>query len=199
MSKPRFVIGIDVGGTFTDLLAYDEGEGRLLSAKVPSIPGAQWQGVLGALEALEIELASIRAFVHGTTIATNIKRISLGDQQTDRATELAGKLDGLAIRVPTINVSLVDLSFQSKRATTAMEVNQILKKASEEKALQGVLNYSEEALVSIDYNHNSASSTVDASQTRVIGDFVKVLAWYDNEWGFSNRMLDVTTALMKAA
>ncbi|MGB9086973.1 MAG: type I glyceraldehyde-3-phosphate dehydrogenase [Candidatus Aquirickettsiella gammari] len=113
--------------------------------------------------------------------------------------ELAGKLDGLAIRVPTINVSLVDLSFQSKRATTAMEVNQILKKASEEKALQGVLNYSEEALVSIDYNHNSASSTVDASQTRVIGDFVKVLAWYDNEWGFSNRMLDVTTALMKAA
>jgi N-methylhydantoinase A len=71
MSKPRFVIGIDVGGTFTDLLAYDEGEGRLLSAKVPSIPGAQWQGVLGALEALEIELSSIRAFVHGTTIATN--------------------------------------------------------------------------------------------------------------------------------
>jgi glyceraldehyde 3-phosphate dehydrogenase len=113
--------------------------------------------------------------------------------------ELAGKLDGLAIRVPTINVSLVDLSFQAKRATTAMEVNQILKQASEEAALKGLLNYSEEALVSIDYNHNPASSIVDASQTRVIGDFVKVLAWYDNEWGFSNRMLDVTTALMKAA
>ena len=71
MSKPRFVIGIDVGGTFTDLLAYDEGEGRLLSAKVASMPGAQWQGVLDALESLEIELSTIRVFVHGTTIATN--------------------------------------------------------------------------------------------------------------------------------
>lgn len=113
--------------------------------------------------------------------------------------ELAGKLDGLAIRVPTINVSLVDLSFQAKRVTTAEEVNQILKKASETGPLKGLLNYSEEPLVSIDYNHNPASSIVDAAQTRVIGDFVKVLAWYDNEWGFSNRMLDVTTALMKAA
>lgn len=113
--------------------------------------------------------------------------------------ELAGKLDGLAIRVPTINVSLVDLSFQSKRITTAQEVNAILKKASESSTLKNLLNYSEEPLVSIDYNHNSASCTVDAPQTRVINDFVKVLAWYDNEWGFSNRMLDVTTALMSAA
>jgi glyceraldehyde 3-phosphate dehydrogenase len=113
--------------------------------------------------------------------------------------ELAGKLDGLAIRVPTINVSLVDLSFQANRTTTVQEVNEILKKASQEKGLKGLLNYSEEPLVSIDYNHNPASSTVDAPQTRVIGDFVKVLAWYDNEWGFSNRMLDVTTALMQAA
>ncbi|MDQ8039542.1 MAG: type I glyceraldehyde-3-phosphate dehydrogenase [Rickettsiella sp.] len=112
--------------------------------------------------------------------------------------ELAGRLDGLAIRVPTINVSLVDLSFQAVRKTTIDEVNKILKEASEEKALKGLLNYSEEPLVSIDFNHNSASSTVDATQTRVIGDFIKVLAWYDNEWGFSNRMLDVTTALMNA-
>lgn len=113
--------------------------------------------------------------------------------------ELDGKLDGLAIRVPTINVSLVDLSFQSKRETTAQEVNEILKKASKTSPLKGLLNYSEEPLVSIDYNHSPASSTVDALQTRVIGDFVKVLAWYDNEWGFSNRMLDVTVALMNAA
>ncbi len=112
--------------------------------------------------------------------------------------ELAGKLDGLAIRVPTINASLVDLSFQAKRTTTVKEVNEILKKASESTELKGLLNYNEQPLVSIDYNHNPASSIVDAPQTRVIGDFVKVLAWYDNEWGFSNRMLDVTEALMRA-
>lgn len=113
--------------------------------------------------------------------------------------ELDGKLDGLAIRVPTINVSLVDLSFQAERKTTAKDVNALLEKASKSHPLKEVLNYSELPLVSIDYNHNSASATVDALQTRVIGNFVKVLAWYDNEWGFSNRMLDVTTALMNAA
>jgi glyceraldehyde 3-phosphate dehydrogenase len=112
--------------------------------------------------------------------------------------ELAGKLDGLAIRVPTINVSLVDLSFQAKRTSTVEEINKILQQASQESAYKGILNYCEEPLVSIDYNHNPASSTVDGTQTRVMGDFVKVLAWYDNEWGFSNRMLDVTTALMQA-
>lgn len=112
--------------------------------------------------------------------------------------ELSGKLDGLAVRVPTINVSLVDLSFQAKRETTVQEVNQILKKTSLEGPLKGLLAFNEEPLVSIDYNHNPASSIVDAPQTRVINDFVKVLAWYDNEWGFSNRMLDVTTALMNA-
>jgi glyceraldehyde 3-phosphate dehydrogenase len=113
--------------------------------------------------------------------------------------QLAGKLDGLAIRVPTINVSLVDLSFQAKRQTTVKEINQILQQASEEEELKGILNYCEEPLVSVDYNHNPASSTVDATQTRVIGDFVKVLAWYDNEWGFSNRMLDVTAAWMQTS
>lgn len=113
--------------------------------------------------------------------------------------KLDGKLDGLAIRVPTINVSLVDLCFQAKQKVTSKEVNEILKKASENSTLKGILNFSEEPLVSVDYNHNPASSTVDGLQTRVIGDFVKVLAWYDNEWGFSNRMLDVTTAWMNAA
>lgn len=111
--------------------------------------------------------------------------------------ELAGKLDGLAIRVPTINVSLVDLTFRAARVTDVAEVNQILKHAANEKPLQGILNYNELPLVSIDYNHDPASSTVDATQTRVIGDLVKVLAWYDNEWGFSNRMLDLTAYLAK--
>ncbi len=112
--------------------------------------------------------------------------------------ELAGKLDGYAMRVPTINVSVVDLTFRAKRDTTVSEVNQILHAAAEGD-LKGILNYNDEPLVSIDFNHNPASSVFDATQTKVIGDLVKVLAWYDNEWGFSNRMLDVTMALMKAA
>lgn len=111
--------------------------------------------------------------------------------------ELAGKLDGFAIRVPTINVSMVDLSFVAARDTTVEEVNGILKEASEG-ALKGVLAYSEEPLVSIDYNHTTVSSTVDSLLTKVSGRLVKVSAWYDNEWGFSERMLDTTVALMKA-
>ena len=111
--------------------------------------------------------------------------------------ELNGKLDGYAIRVPTINVSIVDLSFVAKRDTTVEEVNSILKEASEG-ALKGILDYNTEPLVSVDYNHNPASSTVDASLTKVSGRLVKVSSWYDNEWGFSNRMLDTTVALMSA-
>lgn len=111
--------------------------------------------------------------------------------------ELNGKLDGYAIRVPTINVSIVDLSFVAKRDTTVEEVNSILKAASEG-ALKGILDYNTEPLVSVDYNHNPASSTVDASLTKVSGRLVKVSSWYDNEWGFSNRMLDTTVALMSA-
>ena len=111
--------------------------------------------------------------------------------------ELNGKLDGYAIRVPTINVSLVDLSFVASRDTTAEEVNGILKAASEGE-LMGILDYNTEPLVSVDYNHNPASSTVDASLTKVSGRLVKVSSWYDNEWGFSNRMLDTTVALMSA-
>ncbi|KZN52397.1 type I glyceraldehyde-3-phosphate dehydrogenase [Pseudoalteromonas luteoviolacea] len=108
--------------------------------------------------------------------------------------ELAGKLDGMAVRVPTVNVSLVDLTFVAKRDTTAEEVNEIVKAAAEG-AMAGVLEYNTLPLVSIDFNHNPASSVFDATQTKVEGKLVKVMAWYDNEWGFSNRMLDQVKAL----
>ena len=111
--------------------------------------------------------------------------------------ELNGKLDGFAMRVPTINVSVVDLTFIASRETSKDEVNAIVKAASDGE-LKGVLNYNTAPLVSVDFNHDPASSTFDATQTRVIGNLVKVLSWYDNEWGFSNRMLDTTVALMNA-
>ena len=112
--------------------------------------------------------------------------------------ELNGKLDGFAVRVPTINVSLVDLSFIAARDTTVEEVNKILKEASESKELKGILNYNDKPLVSVDFNHCPASSTFDSPLTKVSGRLVKVTSWYDNEWGFSNRMLDTTVALMNA-
>src|SRR6478752_3811815 len=112
--------------------------------------------------------------------------------------ELNGKLDGYAIRVPTINVSLVDLSFIAARDTTVDEVNGIMKKASEAGALKGILGYNTGPLVSIDFNHDPRSSIFDATLTKVSGKLVKVSSWYDNEWGFSNRMLDATVALMSA-
>jgi len=112
--------------------------------------------------------------------------------------ELNGKLDGFAMRVPTINVSVVDLTFTASRGTTVDEVNGILKAASEGE-LKGILGYNTEPLVSVDFNHDPRSSIFDATQTRVGGGtLVKVLSWYDNEWGFSNRMLDTTLALIKA-
>ena len=112
--------------------------------------------------------------------------------------ELDGKLDGFAVRVPTINVSMVDLTFRASRDTAVDEVNQVLKAASEGE-LKGVLAYNDEPLVSVDFNHNPASSIYDASLTRVVeGRLVKVCAWYDNEWGFSNRMIDTAVALMRA-
>jgi glyceraldehyde 3-phosphate dehydrogenase len=108
--------------------------------------------------------------------------------------ELDGKLDGFAVRVPTINVSLVDLTFEAGRATTAKEIDEAVKKASQGE-LKGVLEFVNEPLVSSDFNHNSASSLYDSSLTKVIeGKLVKVCSWYDNEWGFSNRMLDTTLA-----
>jgi glyceraldehyde 3-phosphate dehydrogenase len=110
---------------------------------------------------------------------------------------LAGKLDGLAVRVPTINVSLVDLVFTAGRDTSVAEVNEVLKAASA--ASRGILTYNTKPLVSVDFNHNPASSNFDATQTKVSNKrLVKVMSWYDNEWGFSNRMLDTCKALMNA-
>jgi len=111
--------------------------------------------------------------------------------------ELAGKLDGVSIRVPTPNVSLIDLTFNAKKATSIEEINQLMKTASEGK-LKGILGYNDEKLVSSDYNHSSLSSTFDSTGTKVIDDtFVRVVAWYDNEWGFSNRMSDTAIKLGK--
>ncbi|HEX2237655.1 MAG TPA: type I glyceraldehyde-3-phosphate dehydrogenase [Gammaproteobacteria bacterium] len=111
--------------------------------------------------------------------------------------ELNGRLDGFSIRVPTINVSLVDLSFTAEGETSKQEVDKIVKEASEGE-LKDLLAYSDGPLVSIDFNHTTASATYDATLTKATGNLVKVMAWYDNEWGFCNRMLDTTEALMKA-
>ncbi|MBY4677235.1 type I glyceraldehyde-3-phosphate dehydrogenase [Marinobacterium arenosum] len=109
--------------------------------------------------------------------------------------ELAGKFDGMAVRVPTINVSLVDLSFVAARNTSVDEVNRLLAETAQQSP---VLGYNSAPLVSVDFNHNPLSSIFDSAQTKVSGRLVKVMAWYDNEWGFSNRMLDNTLALMQA-
>jgi glyceraldehyde 3-phosphate dehydrogenase len=112
--------------------------------------------------------------------------------------ELNGKLDGYAIRVPTINVSIVDLTFTAKRSTSVEEVNGVLKAAADGE-LKGILAYNKAPLVSMDFNHDPHSSIFDATLTKVAeGNLVKVSAWYDNEWGFSNRMLDTTVALFNA-
>lgn len=109
--------------------------------------------------------------------------------------ELAGKLDGYAMRVPTLNVSVVDLTFRAARSTHVAEINQLIKTACETH-FKSIMVYNDAPLVSVDFNHHAASSIFDATETKVIDDLVKVLAWYDNEWGFSNRMLDVTPVLM---
>ena len=111
--------------------------------------------------------------------------------------ELDGKLDGYAVRVPTINVSMVDLGFIAKRDTSVDEIDRLLRAAADG-PLKGILNICDGPLVSSDFNHDPASSTYDPSLTKVIGRNVKVCAWYDNEWGFSNRMLDTSVALSKA-
>jgi glyceraldehyde-3-phosphate dehydrogenase, type I len=113
--------------------------------------------------------------------------------------ELKGKLDGFSVRIPTINVSLVDLSFIAKRATSVDEIDKLMREACSG-AMKGVIAYNEEPLVSVDFNHDAHSATYDATLTKVIeGTLVKVCAWYDNEWGFSNRMLDTTIAWSKAS
>jgi glyceraldehyde 3-phosphate dehydrogenase len=114
--------------------------------------------------------------------------------------ELKGKLDGFSVRVPTINVSLVDLTFTAKRATTVEEVNKVLKEAASTEAWKGILAYNDQPLVSVDFNHDSHSSVFDSTLTKVVdGNVVKVCAWYDNEWGFSNRMIDTTVAWSKVS
>jgi glyceraldehyde 3-phosphate dehydrogenase len=114
--------------------------------------------------------------------------------------ELKGKLDGFAVRVPTINVSLVDLTFTAKRATSVEEVNKALKEAAATDAWKGILAYNDAPLVSVDFNHDSHSSVFDSTLTKVVdGNVVKVCAWYDNEWGFSNRMIDSVVAWSKAS
>lgn len=105
--------------------------------------------------------------------------------------ELAGKLDGFAMRVPTINVSVIDLTFISNRKTTVQEINTLIREAQNE-----VLHYSDEPLVSCDFNHHKASAIFDGTQTKVMDSLVKIVAWYDNEWGFSNRMLDTGSYMM---
>ncbi len=113
--------------------------------------------------------------------------------------ELDGKLDGFAVRVPTINVSMVDLTFSASRETNKDEIDAIMRSASEQE-LKGILNFNDKPLVSVDFNHDPASSTYESALTKVIdGKLVKVVSWYDNEWGFSNRMLDTTLALVNAA
>lgn len=111
--------------------------------------------------------------------------------------ELDGLLSGLAVRVPTANVSLVDLTFSANRNTSTEEVNAIMQRASE--ASKGIIEYNQTPLVSIDFNHHSASCIFDSLQTQVVGNMVKVFAWYDNEWGFSNRMLDTASCMHKAS
>jgi glyceraldehyde 3-phosphate dehydrogenase len=114
--------------------------------------------------------------------------------------ELKGKLDGFAIRIPTINVSLVDLTFTPKRPTSVEEINALLKAAATAGPLKGILAWTDAPLVSVDYNHDAHSATYDATMTRIIdGHLAKVCAWYDNEWGFSNRMIDTTLAWSKAS
>jgi glyceraldehyde 3-phosphate dehydrogenase len=110
---------------------------------------------------------------------------------------VSGKLEGYGIRVPTINVAMVDLAFVAARDTTVEEINGVMKEAAESQ-LEGILRYSAAPLVSIDFNHDPASATFDATLTTVAGRQVKVSAWYDNEWGYANRMLDTTVALVNA-
>ncbi len=112
--------------------------------------------------------------------------------------ELVGKLDGTAVRVPTPNVSMIDLVFTAKRDTSVAEINDAMKKAASSGPLKGILAINDEPLVSSDFNHNPASSTFDVGQTQIVGKrLVRVLSWYDNEWGFSNRMSDTAVAMSK--
>ena len=142
---------------------------------------------------IQVRPRSGLALKHGITVPN-----TPGTIDSDYRGELKGKLDGSAVRVPTPNVSLVDLTFTPGRETSKEEVNSILKAAAESGPLAGILDYTDEPLVSFDLNHNAASSTVDSLETAVIeGKLVRVVSWYDNEWGFSNRMVDTAGAIAK--
>ncbi len=145
------------------------------------------------IDVYHTDLRRARAAAHSMIPTKTGAAIAVGEVLP----ELNGKLDGFSVRVPTINVSVIDFTFTAKRDTSAEEINQIMKEAAKG-ALKGILEINEAPLVSVDFNHNPASSIFDVSYTKVMGNFVKVLSWYDNEWGFSNRMLDTAVAFVNA-
>lgn len=145
------------------------------------------------IDVYHTDLRRARAAAHSMIPTKTGAAIAVGEVLP----ELNGKLDGFSIRVPTINVSVIDLTFTAKRETSIDEINNIMKDAAQG-SLKGILEINEAPLVSVDFNHNPASSIFDVSYTKVMGNFVKVLSWYDNEWGFSNRMLDTAVALVNA-
>ncbi|HSW94395.1 MAG TPA: type I glyceraldehyde-3-phosphate dehydrogenase [Gammaproteobacteria bacterium] len=145
------------------------------------------------IDVYHTDLRRARAAAHSMIPTKTGAAIAVGEVLP----ELNGKLDGFSIRVPTINVSVIDFTFTAKRETSIDEINTLMKTAANG-ALKGILEINEAPLVSIDFNHNPASSIFDVSYTKVMGNFVKVLSWYDNEWGFSNRMLDTAVALVNA-
>ncbi|HSW70257.1 MAG TPA: type I glyceraldehyde-3-phosphate dehydrogenase [Gammaproteobacteria bacterium] len=145
------------------------------------------------IDVYHTDLRRARAAAHSMIPTKTGAAIAVGEVLP----ELNGKLDGFSVRVPTINVSVIDFTFTAKRETSIDEINKIMKKAAEGE-LKGILEINEAPLVSVDFNHNPASSIFDVSYTKVMGNFVKVLSWYDNEWGFSNRMLDTAVAFVNA-
>jgi glyceraldehyde 3-phosphate dehydrogenase len=145
------------------------------------------------IDVYHTDLRRARAAAHSMIPTKTGAAVAVGEVMP----ELNGKLDGFSVRVPTINVSVVDFTFTAKRDTSAEEINKIMKDAANG-ALKGILEINEAPLVSVDFNHNPASSIFDVSYTKVMGNFVKVLSWYDNEWGFSNRMLDTAVAFVNA-
>lgn len=146
------------------------------------------------IDVYHTDLRRARAAAHSMIPTKTGAAVAVGEVMP----ELNGKLDGFSIRVPTINVSVIDFTFTAKRETSVDEVNQIMQTAAASGPLKGILEINTAPLVSVDFNHHPASSIFDVSYTKVMGNFVKVLAWYDNEWGFSNRMLDTAVAFVNA-
>ncbi|EKD55137.1 MAG: hypothetical protein ACD_60C00025G0034 [uncultured bacterium] len=145
------------------------------------------------IDVYHTDLRRARAAAHSMIPTKTGAAIAVGEVLP----ELNGKLDGFSVRVPTINVSVIDFTFTAKRETSVDEINAVMLKAAEGD-MKGILEINEAPLVSVDFNHNPASSIFDVSYTKVMGNLVKVLSWYDNEWGFSNRMLDTAVAFVNA-